>query len=464
MKRLFIYLFFSVISLPVEAMDLTEAYQLALQNDQGWKVAQAEHQMGIEVLPQAEALLLPQVTLSGSKSRVQLKETRSGVQLDDRHYGSDRITFNATQTLFDRSKQAQLQQAQAQVDESNARLRLQKGELLDRVTSAYFNVLLAEATQAQLVIQEKAYRAQADALDRSYQLGNGTRTDVDEAKARLNLIEAQLLQARQQVVLAKIEFQSLVGEEVSQLTTPSMGQIEQVSMEQSLALRKILAEESSSELKAIKANIAAAEASVEAARSANLPVIDLFLQRSISGSDSVTSVGSKYDSAQIGVQLNLSLYDGGTRPSKLREALSSVEMNRSRLEQATKQLHLNLQREYQNVHQGKIRTQALQKGVCSAQQVVLSVAKGITAGVRTTVDWLNAQQQVSDAIMEMQRAYYETLLAVVRMESLTGKTAQEIVEMVSGLVQAGVDSENQLPCDNVDQNMPIKTVNHGSPA
>jgi outer membrane protein TolC len=58
---------------------------------------------------------------------------------------------------------------------------------------------------------------------------------------------------------------------------------------------------------------------------------------------------------------------------------------------------------------------------CGAEVAVDSARKSVTAGTRSSLDVLNAQQQRVQVLSQLSRARYDLLLARIRLKSLAGQ-------------------------------------------
>jgi hypothetical protein len=114
------------------------------------------------------------------------------------------MSFNQTltlrQPLFRKPLWAGLQQATLLVEDAEASLAREHQNLVVRVTGAYLEVLLASDQLEVVLAQRRATETQLDAARKAVAAGAGTRTDVYEAVARLDLVLAQELEAREQLV------------------------------------------------------------------------------------------------------------------------------------------------------------------------------------------------------------------------------------------------------------------------
>jgi outer membrane protein TolC len=68
--------------------------------------------------------------------------------------------------------------------------------------------------------------------------------------------------------------------------------------------------------------------------------------------------------------------------------------------------------------------------VHSAEQLVRSVGRSYQAGVRTTVDVLNAEQQLAEARRNLAQTRLTTLLALLKLRSLGGLIGEADIEQL----------------------------------
>ena len=81
---------------------------------------------------------------------------------------------------------------------------------------------------------------------------------------------------------------------------------------------------------------------------------------------------------------------------------------------------------------GVLRVRALEQAARSAEQMMKSTQMSLTAGSRTQLDVLNAQQQFTLALRDLAQARLVYLLSKVRLASLVGDDAMVSIEQVNG--------------------------------
>jgi outer membrane protein, protease secretion system len=421
------------------ALDLKAAYEAALQHDATILAERAATQAAHERLPQALAQRLPSVNLSAGENRNHLETQAANIlgqrSVTERYYNSNNAALQLRQPLYRPAVLAQIRQAREQVQDADAVLDVNENSLLERVAQAYFDALLAQVQLDLASAQQTAYEAQLQLAQKGFAAGMGMRTDVDEAQARRDLAHAQVLQAQQALNLARRRLSLLVGtpvtEQVALADLDTQRFAPSAPMPSGAQEWIALAEESSPQLQALRARLRAAQAEVDKARAGHKPTLDMVAVVSRSDSDSVTSVNTIYKQKYVGVQLNVPLYAGGAVNSTVRQALAEVERAQQTLEAAQRDLSHQVYEQFSAMTEGVLRIGALEQAVRSAQQALLSSQKSLQAGVRTTVDVLNAEQQLTTAQRDLAQARYVYVLAHLKLQMLAGQERMANVDAVN---------------------------------
>ena len=182
-------------------MDLRQVYQAALEQDASIRASRATADAGRERLPQARAGLMPSVSASAGRNNNNLNTTAPNIlgvpTTTNDQYSSDNKTLQIRQPLMNLQRWLQFEQAKSVVDEVEATLERDMQNLVVRVAGSYFEALMTDE-QLELVLSQKiTYTALLDAAKKGLAAGSGTRTDIDDAQARLDMALAQELEARQ---------------------------------------------------------------------------------------------------------------------------------------------------------------------------------------------------------------------------------------------------------------------------
>jgi protease secretion system outer membrane protein len=438
------WLLWALLAAPAaHGMGLAEAHRLALQNDATLRAARAAADVQRERLPLAQAQLLPNVALGASRVYNDLSRTASDFlgrpQRIDEQYPSYNATLSIRQPLYRPALRAGVEQARSVVADAEAVLAAETNRLAERVTAAYLEALLTQ-DQLELVLkQQQVALRQLDAAEKAWRAGTGIRTDIDEIQARLDLLRADELRARQAQDMARRQLENLTGVSASALwpLAPERLVLEP-PQPSTLAEWQAAAEANSPELAALRARRDAARLEIERARAGHLPTLDAVAQITRSASENVTTPSSSYTNRLIGLQLNVPLYAGGAVDASVRQAVAELTRVEETLEATRRDLGLRVHREFRAVTEGVARIRALEQALRSADQVVTANRRSYEAGTRTVLDVLNAEQQRQSVLRDLAQARYEYLLARVRLVSLAGSDVQaEIAAIDAALAGQG---------------------------
>ena len=427
----------ALVCTPAWSLDLSQAYQAALEQDSTIRSVRAATDARRERLPQARSQLLPNLSASSSRYRNSLERTAPDffgrLVTSDERYTSSSETLTLRQPLFRKLLIADYRQAEAQVDDANAILERELQNVSVRVSGAYFEALLAEEQLALILAQKTAYTTQLDAAEKRFRGGSGTRTDIDEARAALDLNVAQELEARQSLDLTHRQLQSLINRPVDrlasldaskmQLLQPAPGRVEDWAER---------AETHSPEVQSLRAQVEVARQDVDKAQAGHYPTVDAIAQWSRSNSDTVTALKNRYTNRSIGLQLNVPLFSGGYVSSTVRQAVAAQLRAEEALEALRRDLGVRLHREFRGVTEGILRVKALEQAVRSAEQVVLSNRRSFEAGSRTLPDLLNAEQLKVSAQRDLAQARFIYLISRVRLHALAGGPKTEVIDEING--------------------------------
>lgn len=430
-----------LIPLSASALDLRQAYEAASDNDATIRAARAGAEATRERLPQARAQWRPNISLNAGRNYNDLTSEGRNVlgqpTSSQIHYFSGNQTLSVRQSIYRPYQTATVLQAEAQVQDADATLERDEQSLVVRVGEAYFDALLAQ-DQLQLVLAQKnTYTTQLDAAHKSFAAGSGTRTDIDEAQARLDMTLAQELEIRQNQDFTRHRIEVLTGQPIPSLAPLDIEQFKATQpAPASVDAWMERAEQHSPELRALRAQLEAARQEIEKARAGHLPTLDAVAQWARTQSDSVTSVNSRYDNKTIGLQLSVPLYAGGYVSSTMRQAVAAQVRAQEMLEATRRDLGVRIHREFRGMTEGVLRIKALEQAVRSADQAVQSNRRSFGAGVRTTIDVLNAEQQKTVALRDLAQARYVYLVSRMRLQSLAGEDKEATVSQVNAWLQS----------------------------
>ena len=425
------------VSAQSSALDFKQVYQAALEQDATIRASRAAADSGRERLPQARAGLMPQVSASAGRNFNSLDTTSPNIlgelgTINDRYF-SDNKSLQLRQPLVNMQRWLQFEQAKSMVAETEATLDRDLQNLVVRVAGAYFEYLMSDEQLELVLAQKKMYTSLVDAAKKGIAAGSGTRTDIDDAQARLDMASAQELEARQNQDQTRRQLEVLINQpvaSVAKLNVPALKLVGPVPA--SLDEWTSRAEKNSPEIKAMQARLEAARREVSKSQAGHLPTLDAVAQWSNSGSENITRINSRYENKSIGLQLNVPLFSGGYVNSTIRQAVAEQTRAEETLEALRRDLGVRVHKEFRGVSEGVMRVRALEQAVRSADQMMKSTQMSFKAGSRTQLDVLNAQQQYTMALRDLAQARFVYLMSKVKLASLAGDDAVASVDDVNG--------------------------------
>jgi outer membrane protein len=164
-----------------------------------------------------------------------------------------------------------------------------------------------------------------------------------------------------------------------------------------------------------------AQTSIKLAESGLLP--QLSVQGSVSRSvQTDTTLGSQStDQASVIGQLNVPIYDGGMAASQTRQAKELYSQSRLVLEQVRNQARTAVVSAWVSNEGTKVALTATQSEVHAAEIALAGVRREAQGGQRTTIDVLNAQQDLTNARTRQITAERDRVIASYTLLSAVGR-------------------------------------------
>ncbi len=417
------------------ALTLMQAYQAALASDPTYLGAVQDNNSGKEYAALGRSNLLPQLSASYAASKVRADLTAPDIfgVLKPSHpvYLSHSSVLQLRQPIFNLDGMARYYQGKAQSDYSAAQFSGRVQEMIQRVTGAYMDALFAGEQLALVKAQRDTYLEQRQVNDHLFAKGEGTKTDMLETQSRLDLAEAQVLEAIDNQDTALATLAALVGGEVGSLDQLRDSFRIAPLPEGGYAALKKTAIERNPEIQAQVYAVEAARQEVNKARAGHAPRVDFTASYSKSNADTLNTYNQESTSRAIGVQVNIPLYAGGSVSAQSRQAVAGLEKAKADLQAKTDKTLVDLSKGYAQLVSSAARLQALDKAVDSAQLLVVATEQSIKGGVRINLDLLNARQQFYTSQRDRAQARYGYLVNVLKVKSLVGTLGPDDVREVA---------------------------------
>lgn len=420
---------------PAVAVDLKTAYQAALTYDAELLAAKASQEETEAGVPMARAQLLPQLSYSTQRNRVNtnteyLKSRYP--RTDSGEYPSENSALSLRQPIFRKPQWDALQGATAQAEAAEAAYQGEAQRSGLRVAAAYLEVLGTRESLNQTKNYTRSMEAWLALAERAFAAGRTSRTDIEDARARRDIARAKETEANMLGFAAERNFEVVSGIDAKKIPETNPRQLDPELMRvknREEWLQRI--EDSNPDVQSLRKQLEAAQSGVAQARAGHLPTVDFVAAQQYSESDTNTTIGTIYRTHYYGVQINIPIFAGGYVMAQTQQAVARSEKIRQSLESQRRKTLAEGNRLYLAVEQGIEQVEAYKQAVQSAEQAVIGEKKGIQAGTRTFVDALDAERRLYEAMRDHALASY--LLANNRLKflALAGVVDIEAIETVS---------------------------------
>jgi outer membrane protein len=403
---------------------LLDIYNQALAHDPVLASALSANQAVQELIEQSKALYRPVVYFNAGANATRTDITFSGTgvpfQGGTQGFSAYNYGIEARQPIYRQQNLVQMAQAKTQINQANKQLHLSLQDLIVRTTQTYFDVLLAQDKVALNNAQKAAILSQLEQAKGYFDAGTATVTDVNEAQARYDLMVAQALAASNEVEIAKRAVQAVTGAIPTQLAT-AKADIKPHALEQTMGQWLEVAGQNNLRIQIQQDNVKFAEQEIERASAGHLPTLDAVASYTDAyANGGAYGFGNDLQTATIGVQLQIPLYQGGATQSRVRQAARNKQKAQDDSDIACRQTELDTQRAYLNLSTSIAQLQAYEQALNSSQSQLDSTRLGYDVGVRTSVDVLNAQQQLFAAKRDLLQARYSYLVNIIRLKAAAG--------------------------------------------
>ena len=432
-----------------QAMNFAEAVAAARSNDPGYRGAGHELESRRQGVPIARASLLPQVALSASTSQVSgtrsffnnlQQEAKVGVE-----YKSPSASLQFRLALFNAEAWARLDQAQATADQAEQLFRARGLDLVDRVGTAYLQVLLS-AEALTLAEQERtAAEGQLKRATERFKRGEGTRSEEALAQAQFDLDRVKVFEAQNQLDVAKRALQRLTGQPTSQLHQIAQDFVPEETAVGGLFEWLETAVRNSPLIQAKQQALVAARMNVKRQSAGHLPKVDLVASIARNENESLSNLGQTSVLKSLGVQVNVPLYAGGAVVAGVRQAVADQAQAEEDIRNEREEVEAEVQRNYLLVSNGAARVLAHRRAAESSQVAYTGAIRAQEAGMGTTADVLDAQVRLFSARRDLAVARYEYLSARLRLKTHAGVPLDEVTRDIDQLLPVPVTTASKQP-------------------
>ncbi len=413
-----------------QAQDLLTSWRDALANDALVASARSALEATRERVTQAQAVMRPAATGTAAVTRQDVDTNLA----PSRMFTSRSFGVGLTMPLLRLQNLEQIEQSKLTAAIGEAQLEQAMQDLMIRVSQAYFDVLAAQDNLETIRAQKRAITEQLASARRNFEVGTATITDQQEAQARFDLNVAQELAAENDLAVKRSALSLLTGKPVPELNALGRG----VTLAEPMPARESewtgTAREHNLMVQQARLSTEISRREIERQRWGHAPTVDLVGNLSRTENSTLQLLGIKANTAAIGLQLNLPIYQGGGIDARVREAIATDSKVHADLESARRSAEQGARTAFLGVNSGLGQVRALEAAERSSQLALDSNLLGYQVGVRINIDVLNAQQQLFTTRRDLSKARYDVLVNGLRLKQTAGTLREEDLQAVNTLL------------------------------
>jgi outer membrane protein len=387
----------------------------AYMNNPDLNSARAQMRAIDEGVPQAKSGYRPRVSVSGDFG---YSTTRSALAPAWSAGTNPRgVSLSVEQPIFlgFRTNNS-VKMAETSVKAAREQLKLVEQDVLFNTVAAFMGVVRAQVLVNLTAQNVEFLREQVRAAEDRLEVGEGTRTDVSQTNARLSGGDSEYAQAVANLNRAIATYVQVVGHKPERLgAVNGIDKLIPSSVESGLEM----ALTSHPAIVAGLYNIDVASWNVRIREGSLLPTVSV--GGSVSHRDGVSSINPWNDTASVTARMSMPLYQGGEAASAVRQLKETLGQRRIELDVTRAEVRQVLISTWGTLDAAKAQVRAAAAQVAAEQLVLSGVIEERRVGQRTTLDVLDAQQDLLDARVAQVTAQHDRVVAAYALIAAVGK-------------------------------------------
>lgn len=399
------------------ALSLKESFEAAYQNNPALNAERSRLKATNEGASQAFSGWLPSASFDYSRGPLSRK-FGANPETDDI---SDSKVLSFTQPIFSGGRTIySMKKADNNIASARANLVRVEQDTLFNVVVAYMNVAREREVLQLNINNENVLKKHLLVTKERFKLGEVTRTDVAQAEARLSLAVAERASAEGKLEIARANFKRITGvtEEGAVISEKPGGlpstleELATAALNNHPAVKGAIHEEQAAkeEVKIRRANI--------------LPSVDV--RGTIRHEEGTSFAGNnKFEEESLTFNVSVPLYQSGAEYSQVRQAKQDVRRKESDRESIENSIEEFSTQVWQDYIVSKATIHSTRDAVKAAQIALEGVIQEAQVGSRTTLDVLDAEQELFKAKVDMVRAQRNEMVSIYNIKSAMGELTAE---------------------------------------
>ena len=305
--------------------------------------------------------------------------------------------------------------AEIRITAEGARLVATEQTILLRAVTAYLDVRRDQTLISLAKNNVRVINEQLRAARERFDVGEVTRTDVAQAEARLAAAKSALAARQGQLQSSREAYKRVIGKYPTKLDPPPP--LPDLPKDVEEAIKISLRDDPS--IVSARLERRAASTDVKTAIGGLLPRVSILGQ--VRNQDTLNVRRDATSSASVGIQIVIPFYDGGTTYSRVREAQAFVEARAGDVTTAMRDAIQNVGIAWSDLTVAGATIRSGQLQVKAARIAFDGVREEAKVGARTTLDVLDAEQELLNARGDLVSAQRDRYVAAYNLLFSVGK-------------------------------------------
>lgn len=379
-----------------------------------------------ERLKAARGSYLPTLEANGLVQRRKLDVKKGGP--GDTTFTAGQASVDARWRMFDgfRTDNA-VDVAEAELDSGRAVLDSTINEVLFELVARSANLQRDRKVQVYAQQQFEAISEQLKATSRRLEFGDATRTDENQAQARLATSSAGVLAAQEELSVSTAEFEEIARRPAD--TVPALPRL--AMMPGSLEEARQIALAENPRIRAAKATAEAARQGIDFAKGALAPTVD-----AVAGYEYLTGGVANLFTGQLpqdrsalygGLEVRVPIFQGGKEYAEIRRAKALKDQRLAQVEQTSRRVDQEITAGWSRWKSAMATIDAAERAVQANERAADGVRKEAIGGNRTLLDVLDAQNELLAARVALERAVRNEFVARATVLALLGRLTSSLL-------------------------------------
>jgi outer membrane protein len=412
--------------------DLMQLYREARLEDPHVIASFAQAKAGTEHQREAMGALLPQLSFNAGSNRIHQES-----DLVQRSFDSESYGLVLRQYLYNKAAWENYQKFKSLARQSESQAQDTQAEASVELAQRYFTALAAEDELELVRAERRTTQKSLDRVNALYEKQLALITDQLDLKARVDLLSAQELDARNQASLSREALAEIVGRPVKERLNRVRGDRQLQVSAQSLEswVRDGIALNPA--LKANESGVEAAGAALRSGKGGHYPTLSLNLSAQQTNEGYNNSLAPRTDSYVAGIGLQVPLYSGGSTSARVRGLYEDQVVAEQQMEAVRRRVVKEITSAYLTANSNGEKIGANRLALESAQLSRVAAEKALSYGMVNSVDVLASVRNEFRARRDLLKTQYDFLSNVLTLNRWAGRPPADSIENVNGWLSPG---------------------------